>query len=491
MRKIVFLFLSALLIATTAYAGGSILGGRKNKSVNTDGVYAIGVHVCSSLECPPVRIIEGTCGGPHMTKHWGVCVCDKGYVFKNGSCETCPEGQYSDGMHACESCPKKTYRAHDDDTECTPCPDEYAATCADGTGESTTCEDNTYWEDDSCHPCPEEGVKSCSGTTLTCLDGYYKEDYDCLVCMLPFDTICSGEPAKDVNNCPTEKLEPCEGATPICANDHKKCECPVNCTCDIYGNIIALDGYYKNTATTCTACPDSKATMCADGTGASTACVDGYEVQGDVCVEVPNIDVGVCENGNVYISYNEDPCAEDTPRMGDPGVECVKNSDCEKGKYCKILGDHTHCRAAVGVGTCAQLDDGKSIEYEGKQFLEGSDMSFWAAENWCRAHSMHLVSATDLGLKLKRCDTFPPSSSSTSTCEDMNGNIVDMAFWDALFTIFTKPTPPTYQFYWTRDVFTVDEGDLCNIPPTIIYNPGTPGISQSNGHDNRVPLCVE
>ena len=64
MHRSVILLLSTMLIVTTAYAGGSIFGGGKHKrAYNPYGVNSINVHVCGSLECPPVRIVEGACDG--------------------------------------------------------------------------------------------------------------------------------------------------------------------------------------------------------------------------------------------------------------------------------------------------------------------------------------------------------------------------------------------------------------------------------------------
>lgn len=80
------LFLGISLISLSAYAGGSIFGGHKHKTSNLNGVYSIGLHICSSLECPPVRIVTGKCDGDHMSKHWGVCVCDEGYEAKGNIC---------------------------------------------------------------------------------------------------------------------------------------------------------------------------------------------------------------------------------------------------------------------------------------------------------------------------------------------------------------------------------------------------------------------
>ncbi len=72
--------------ADFSYAGGSIFGGGKHKQANPYGVYSIGIHICSSLECPPIRIVEGLCTGEHMEKRWGVCICDEGFIAKGSEC---------------------------------------------------------------------------------------------------------------------------------------------------------------------------------------------------------------------------------------------------------------------------------------------------------------------------------------------------------------------------------------------------------------------
>ena len=87
MKKTALLLLGTILISGTTYAGGSIFGGGKHKTANPYGVNSINVHVCSSLECPPVRIVEGKCDGAHMSMRWGVCLCDEGYVANGDVCE--------------------------------------------------------------------------------------------------------------------------------------------------------------------------------------------------------------------------------------------------------------------------------------------------------------------------------------------------------------------------------------------------------------------
>lgn len=149
------LFMGISLISLSVYAGGHIFGGHKTKTANVNGVYAIGVHICSSLECPKVRITQGNCTGDNMSKHWGVCVCDKGYVASGDYCDPCPPGYVSDGISDCKPCPSGTYRASENATSCTACPDILATSCADLTGASTACQDGSFLKDEKCHSCPE------------------------------------------------------------------------------------------------------------------------------------------------------------------------------------------------------------------------------------------------------------------------------------------------------------------------------------------------
>ncbi len=131
MRKMALTLLTTTLIASTAIAGSSIFG-HKHKTVNTNGVYSIGVHICGNLECPPVRIVEGKCDKEHMSKHWGVCVCEKGYVAKGNTCEVCEDGTYSDGITGCQACP-----------------DKHAATC-DSSGVTQSCQTGYYLNGNTC-----------------------------------------------------------------------------------------------------------------------------------------------------------------------------------------------------------------------------------------------------------------------------------------------------------------------------------------------------
>ena len=88
MKKLT-LTLAILLLGTQALAGGSIFGGGGggHRASNPDGVKAIGVHICGSLNCPDVIIQRGDCTGiDHAHVQYGVCLCDDGYYALKGRC---------------------------------------------------------------------------------------------------------------------------------------------------------------------------------------------------------------------------------------------------------------------------------------------------------------------------------------------------------------------------------------------------------------------
>ena len=231
------LFVGTMALTTPTLAGGSIFGGGKHKTSNLAGVYAINVHICNSQECPPVRIIPGQCDGEHMTKHWGVCVCDEGYVAKNGSCALCPAGEFSDGINDCQPCPEGTFKSEPGESECIPCPTEAIQCSVSGftcpaylqktaTGcqcpnagtvnatQTACCQDNKTWNDTTqsysnydpctcsgedsqaccatksgkawikgaCQNCPQDEASICINGELFCTEGAIKEDDQCIWC---------------------------------------------------------------------------------------------------------------------------------------------------------------------------------------------------------------------------------------------------------------------------------------------------------------------
>ena len=145
-------------------------------------------------------------------------------------------------------------------------------------------------------------------------------------------------------------------------------------------------------------------------------------------------DVGVCENGNVYLSYNVGAeCDTETPMnaqsctsgsdcwsgMGDANCcdaetktckvgtyekgrhyvcivenkkQCIKNSDCDFGEYCK-LASSTWNSYQPNTGTCTPLGgytDAVVVEL-GLVRRSNNPMTWWAAENWCKAQNRALI----------------------------------------------------------------------------------------------------
>ena len=180
-----------------------------------------------------------------------------------------------------------------------------------------------------------------------------------------------------------------------------------------------------------------------------------------------DLDVGSCPDGNVYLSYMDDPCGTVTPMTGD----CTKNSDCTGEKctadqcYCNLTGAWQDGCAVITGGTCEALDDGASItyEYDGQTkelLLGGQMMNWWSAENWCKAHQRNLVKLSTLGGK---------TNGSTASCPG--------DFYDEYSTDLTS-----------RRGWTADSYNSCN----VFYVGLTPGNAYSyhrRSWDYNYALC--
>ena len=165
----------------------------------------------------------------------------------------------------------------------------------------------------------------------------------------------------------------------------------------------------------------------------------------------------VCENGNVYLSYMDDPCATETPmnqetcetdsdcwegsgrenccnpvthrcraayqtvipNLGDSyicseGDECKSNRDCAEGEFCEMArsnGGDEDC-SPPNIGTCAPIGDYTDSEDDdpittmlGHLRLSDRPMYWWAAENWCKAQNMRLLNISEFG-----CYTCDPKT---------------------------------------------------------------------------------
>lgn len=154
------------------------------------------------------------------------------------------------------------------------------------------------------------------------------------------------------------------------------------------------------------------------GTECLPKCADGLERNTDNSCTI-------CKNKNVYLSYMDDPCETETPMNqipcseGDDGCciassnfcrahmeessgnnicptetakSCTSNKDCESGEFCNLMSAYWECDKP-DTGTCMLANAYLDVEINGLGKVRASEhvMTWWAAENWCKAHKMSLI----------------------------------------------------------------------------------------------------
>ena len=148
-------------------------------------------------------------------------------------------------------------------------------------------------------------------------------------------------------------------------------------------------------------------------------------------------DSGICENGNPYLSFMEgfgdDPCKtqlsgvscssdedctdqygtegcchsekkvciardiydSDTDTYSCPQFNCIKNSDCANGEFCNLKSHMTEEPLAPAYGTCQSIGEVKEAVFEdsGETYYYSIDLdlSWWGAENWCKAQGLSMT----------------------------------------------------------------------------------------------------
>ena len=196
-------------------------------------------------------------------------------------------------------------------------------------------------------------------------------------------------------------------------------------------------------------------------TGATTVCSGhGYKDSNDACVCDPGYSdsdtdcaTAACTTGTYCGSgATKECCATDEvcTTSGDVAgtcvakggnIACTTNASCnDSTKYCKLTGTWQDYCAVITGGTCETLDDGTETTYtdpadttKTKTFLVSSgDMSWWAADNWCKAHGRKLVSYNTVN-RLFGCDNDEWSctwSKFTTSSYWSNGTLPDY-YWTA------------------------------------------------------------
>ena len=197
--------------------------------------------------------------------------------------------------------------------------------------------------------------------------------------------------------------------SPVCTQLEKMAGGMVReATCD---DTTATLTYYKNLATT-------------EAEGAKSP-TGGNDLNKDV-------DTGVCENGNPYLSFmvgfGDDPCKtqlsgvscssdadctdgcchlekkiciardiydENTDTYSCPQFNCIKNSDCANGEFCNLKSHMTEEPLAPAYGTCQSIGEVKEAVFEdsGETYYYSIDLelSWWGAENWCKAQGLSMT----------------------------------------------------------------------------------------------------
>jgi len=196
----------------------------------------------------------------------------------------------------------------------------------------------------------------------------------------------------------------------------------------------------------------------------------------------------VCTNGNVYLSYNADPCGTTTPmNEAATGCECTNadgkcvsfeydsgwnmicaasdatpcksNKDCASTEYCALTNSQWACNQP-DVGTCMPLTDGVSYTYNNKTFLRSdNNMTWWSAENWCKAKGKQLVSLASTGINKDNLGDY--FNNNGWCCDDCGGDEYkcENVNWDALRTVFESDA-----YWWTRDNY-----DSCDTFSVALY----------------------
>ena len=186
----------------------------------------------------------------------------------------------------------------------------------------------------------------------------------------------------------------------ICATGYTGANCD---TCDTgytgdYCNICAT-GYEKWNERCVPVCGEHSSRN--EETGACDICDTGYYPSAGECLENlcaeglrPSERDGsctICTNGNVYMSYYNNPCSTPTNFDG-----CKSNDDCDEDEFCNLTGyDNTKPTS----GTCQALNspDPVTVGGLGSVRKSSSKMTWWAADQWCKAQGMNLIDVRRFG----------------------------------------------------------------------------------------------
>lgn len=344
--------------------------------VNSDG------EKCSDYprmpECTPTKnghksycaCTDTSCGtGWKCAEQNGIKQC---VICSAGEACGCPDGKMSNGKGGCGGCNTNEDCAGNE-------------TCADaGTTEAEcktiTCPDGTFPKDHDCVKCSalDANCLECSETQcVTCLPAYDLVDGKCVL-----------------KTCPDgQYLDELTGTCNPCGAGCKKCTSADVCTeCesayDLENGACKTkncgDGMYLNTETgECLSCPAECATctnVANDGeTSQCVTCADGYHMADGVCVANGCADMKLateCGANQIKTDAGVATNGEQCWSCADPEPECRKDTDCDSTQKCSPDGECV-------LKTCAEMGYEKtcSAGYLKNEAAVGSDGMCYTCQN--------------------------------------------------------------------------------------------------------------
>lgn len=344
--------------------------------VNSDG------EKCSDYprmpECTPTKnghksycaCTDTSCGtGWKCAEQNGIKQC---VICSAGEACGCPDGKMSNGKGGCGGCNTNEDCAGNE-------------TCADaGTTEAEcktiTCPDGTFPKDHDCVKCSalDANCLECSETQcVTCLPAYDLVDGKCVL-----------------KTCPDgQYLDELTGTCNPCGAGCKKCTSADVCTeCesayDLENGACKTkncgDGMYLNTETgECLSCPAECATctnVANDGeTSQCVTCADGYHMADGVCVANGCADMKLateCGANQIKTDAGVATNGEQCWSCADPEPECRKDTDCDGTQKCSPDGECV-------LKTCAEMGYEKtcSAGYLKNEAAVGSDGMCYTCQN--------------------------------------------------------------------------------------------------------------
>ena len=249
-------------------------------------------------------------------------------------------------------------------------------------------------------------------------------------------------------------------------------------------------------------CPEGSTGWDSDNEECTTSsCPTGYTgTNCDTCIEGVSRSTrdgtcSICDNGNVYLSYMDDPCATTTSFSG-----CKSNDDCDEGEYCKLTGSSCDYPDA---GTCTAIGSNTpaTITGLGNVIKSDADMSWWAAKNWCQAQGMRLPTIEEIQCYRDGTNTLIEAGTEWGYCckggnqtcagwssywngATMSNSNYVTTHYSATITALRQAYGSPYTYLWTAS----DYSNSC-YAFGVYLNDGSVGGGRLNANNDA--LCVE